>query len=90
MEQLDRRSRIQHGDGFPTMRRWPSLGALPDPCSICLLALAAIIFRGPLSMGEPSPLVYLSFGYYLLLRLLLNVGITVRIVCALLAWAGNN
>lgn len=36
----------------------------------------AIASRGPISMGEPSPLVYLGFGY-LLVSLVLNL-----VVCA--------
>ncbi|KAG3012754.1 hypothetical protein PC121_g4746 [Phytophthora cactorum] len=63
-------------DGFPTMA---FAGCFAGPMFNLLVGIGlsltiAIISRGPLSMGEPSPLVYLSFGY-LLLSLLLNIGI---------------
>lgn len=63
-------------DGFPTMA---FAGCFAGPMFNLLVGVGlsltlAIISRGPLSMGEPSPLVYLSFGY-LLLSLLLNIGI---------------
>ncbi|KAL3667943.1 hypothetical protein V7S43_006820 [Phytophthora oleae] len=63
-------------DGFPTMA---FAGCFAGPMFNLLVGIGlsltlAIISRGPLSMGEPSPLVYLGFGY-LLLSLLLNIGI---------------
>ncbi|GMF30708.1 unnamed protein product [Phytophthora lilii] len=63
-------------DGFPTMA---FAGCFAGPMFNLLIGIGlsltiAIISRGPLSMGEPSPLVYLGFGY-LLLSLLLNIGI---------------
>ncbi|ETO78572.1 hypothetical protein F444_06539 [Phytophthora nicotianae P1976] len=63
-------------DGFPTMA---FAGCFAGPMFNLLVGVGlsltiAIISRGPLSMGEPSPLVYMSFGY-LLLSLLLNIGI---------------
>lgn len=63
-------------DGFPTMA---FAGCFAGPMFNLLVGVGlsltiAIISRGPLSMGEPSPLVFLSFGY-LLLSLLLNIGI---------------
>jgi sodium/potassium/calcium exchanger 6 len=63
-------------DGFPTMA---FAGCFAGPMFNLLVGIGlsltiAIISRGPLSMGEPFPLVYLGFGY-LLLSLLLNIGI---------------
>ncbi|KAL4109169.1 hypothetical protein PRIC1_000872 [Phytophthora ramorum] len=61
-------------DGFPTMA---FAGCFAGPMFNMLIGIGlsltiAIVSRGPLSMGEPSPLVYLGFGY-LLLSLLLNI-----------------
>ncbi|OWZ15693.1 Ca2+:Cation Antiporter (CaCA) protein [Phytophthora megakarya] len=63
-------------DGFPTMA---FAGCFAGPMFNLLIGIGlsltiAIVSRGPLSIGEPSPLVYLGFGY-LLLSLLLNIGI---------------
>ncbi|KAG6613489.1 Ca2 :Cation Antiporter (CaCA) Family [Phytophthora cinnamomi] len=63
-------------DGFPTMA---FAGCFAGPMFNLLIGIGlsltiAIISRGPLYLGEPTPLVYLGFGY-LLLSLLLNIGI---------------
>ncbi|KAE8914212.1 hypothetical protein PF005_g8858 [Phytophthora fragariae] len=63
-------------DGFPTMS---FAGCFAGPMFNLLVGIGlsltiAIISRGPLFLGEPTPLVYLGFGY-LLLSLLLNIGI---------------
>ncbi|RLN50191.1 hypothetical protein BBJ29_000493 [Phytophthora kernoviae] len=63
-------------DGFPTMA---FAGCFAGPMFNLLIGIGlsltiAIISRGPLTMENPSPLVYLGFGY-LLLSLLLNIGL---------------
>lgn len=63
-------------DGFPTMA---FAGCFAGPMFNLLIGIGlsltiAIVSRGPLVLGEPTPLVYLGFGY-LLLSLLLNIGI---------------
>ncbi|GMF17789.1 unnamed protein product [Phytophthora fragariaefolia] len=62
-------------DGFPTMA---FAGCFAGPMFNLLIGIGlsltiAILSRGPIFLGEPTPLVYLGFGY-LLLSLLLNIG----------------
>ncbi|RLN80575.1 hypothetical protein BBJ28_00000172 [Nothophytophthora sp. Chile5] len=62
-------------DGFPTMA---FAGCFAGPMFNLLVGIGLsltihIVSHGPLSMGEPSPLVYLGFGY-LLSSLVVNLG----------------
>ncbi len=61
-------------DGFPTMA---FAGCFAGPMFNLLVGIGlamtiAIISRGPISMGEPSPLVYVGFAF-LFASLLLNL-----------------
>lgn len=61
-------------DGFPTMA---FAGCFAGPMFNLLVGIGlsltiAIVSRGPISMGPPSPLIYLGFGY-LVASLALNL-----------------